>query len=450
VELPESCTKFFNKHWKHIKIGAWSLAGMTALSTLYYFSADIKSQLQASLVGSEQPVELGAFPMVVPTIKYGFAIDTFQVVEQSVQSGQFLGDILLQQKLDYPAIEKLVANSAKVFDARQLRVGRPYTILTKDPEQRGEYLIYEPNVYEYIVFHLQGELKAERVKREVTTEMTSASGNLESSLWNAIVGQGLSYELAAKMEDALQWSIDFHHLQKGDEFKLVYEQNLIEGEPVGIGKVHAAYYKTGQNEYHAIFYDNGKQDGYYDLEGRPMKRGFLKAPVKYAHISSYYNLNRFHPILKHVRPHYGTDYAAPMGTPIYAVGDGVVEEASYTNGNGNYVKIKHDATYQTQYLHMQKFAEGIRRGAHVKQGQVIGYVGATGLATGPHVCFRFWKDGKQVNHLNLKFPPAKPLGPEDLPAFEELRDQYLAIFNQTPTASQPEMAAATPQQQGNP
>lgn len=449
MELPDSLTKFFIRNWKYLKISALSISGLLAVSTLYYFSADVKGQMRASLVGSEKPVELSSFPVVVPTMKYGFALDTFQVVEQTVQPGQFLGDILLQQKMDYPSIEKLVANSTKVFDVRQLRVGKPFTILTKDPEQRGEYLIYEPNVYEYVVFQLQGELKAERVKREVTTKVQASAGNLESSLWNAIVGQGLSYELAAKMEDALQWSIDFHHLQKGDEFKLVYDQNYIEDEAVGIGQVHAAYYKTGKNEYHAIYYDNGKQSGYYDLEGRPMKRGFLKAPVKYAHISSYYNLNRFHPILKHVRPHYGTDYAAPYGTPIYAVGDGVVAEASYTNGNGNFVKIKHDATYQTQYLHMQKFAEGIRRGAHVKQGQVIGYVGATGLATGPHVCFRFWKDGKQVNHLNLKFPPANPLGPEDMPAFQELREQYLALLGSAQILKTEEETVAA-NQQGNP
>ncbi|HQU58195.1 MAG: peptidoglycan DD-metalloendopeptidase family protein [Phaeodactylibacter sp.] len=419
------------------------------LGTLYYFSSGLKQQLQASLVASERPAELGAFPITVPTIKYGFAIDTFQVFEKTIQSGQFLGDILIQQNMDYPSIEQLVRNASDVFDVRQFRVGNPFTILTKDSTQTADYLIYEPNVYEYIVFHLKGDLKAERIKREVTSEVKSAAGALETSLWNAIVGQGLSYDLADKMEDALQWSIDFHHLQKGDEFKLVYDQNFIEGEPVGIGSVHAAYYKTGENEYHAIYFDNGKESGYYDLEGRPMKRGFLKAPVKFSRISSYYNLNRFHPILKRVRPHFGTDYAAPYGTPIYAVGDGVIEKASYTNGNGNFVKIRHDGTYQTQYLHMQKFGPGIRTGVHVKQGQVIGYVGSSGLATGPHVCFRFWKDGKQVNHLNLKFPPAKPLPEADMPQFKMLRDQYLELLSQAKEVKVEEDGATTAKK-GNP
>jgi len=370
-----------------------------------------------------------------------------------VQSGAFLGDILQDLGMDYPSIEQLVANAEDVFDVRHFRVGKPYTVLADPAQEQAEYLVYEPNAYEYVVFELQGEYQVERRKREVEIKPGEMAGLLESSLWNAIVGQGESYELASKMEDALQWSIDFHHLQKGDEFKLVYNRQFIEGEEVGIGDVQAAYYKTGGNEYHAIYYasEDGKHEGYYDLEGRPMKRGFLKAPVKYSRISSYYNLNRYHPILKRRRPHYGTDYAAPYGTPIYAVGDGVVTRASYTKGNGNYVKIKHDDTHQTQYLHMQKFAKGISPGVHVKQGEVIGYVGSTGLATGPHVCFRFWKNGRQVNHLKIKFPPAEPLPEEELPQFFELRDQYVAQMDDIqPVQPQQELAATTDETSSNP
>jgi murein DD-endopeptidase MepM/ murein hydrolase activator NlpD len=442
VDLPESLNKLVIKGQqqikklvvKHQQILKQSLVGLliiTAISSLYFLSRNHQDQLQASLAASEKAIDIDAFPITVPTLKYGFAVDTFQLVENTIQSGQFLGDILQKYKIDYQTIEQLVTNAKDVFDVRQLRVGKPYTILTKDSTASADYFIYEPSVYEYIVFDLKDDLQVERVERTVTSEIRASTGSLESSLWNAIVGQGLSYDLASKMEDALQWSVDFHHLQKGDEFKLIYDQNFIEEEEVGIGNVHAAYYKTGINEYYAIYYENEKGDisGYYDLKGHPMKRGFLKAPVKYSRISSYYNLNRFHPILKRRRPHYGTDYAAPYGTPIYAVGDGVVSRASYTKGNGNFVKIKHDDTFETQYLHMQKFAKGISPGVHVQQGQVIGYVGSTGLATGPHVCFRFWKNGKQVNHLNIKFPPAKPLPEEEMPAFNKLKDQYLEQLN---------------------
>jgi murein DD-endopeptidase MepM/ murein hydrolase activator NlpD len=243
-----------------------------------------------------------------------------------------------------------------------------------------------------------------------------------------MVDRGYSYELTAKMEQALKWSIDFHHLQKDDEFRLVYEQDYVEGKAVAVGNVMAAQYTTADTVFHSIYFDNGaesKETGYYDLAGKPMNAGFLKAPVEYARISSYYSLNRLHPILKYRRPHYGTDYAAPYGTPIIAVGNGTVSNASYTGGNGNYVKIRHNETYETQYLHMQKIAAGIRPGVAVRQGQVIGYVGSTGLATGPHVCFRFWKNGQQVNHLKMDLPPAKPLPDSLMGKFVAIRDLYL-------------------------
>ena len=330
-----------------------------------------QQNFQASVSGAGD-VDLGCFPIVVPTVKYGFAIDTFQVVEGTIEPNKVFGDMLTSHGVDYPTIDKIVANAQGVFDLRRMQSGKPFMFLTKDDAQGADYFIYEPNVYEYVVFHLKGDLKVERVERPVQKEVRTADGVLESSLWQTMVDNGLSYELTAKMEDALQWSIDFHHLQKGDEFRLVFEENKIDGEQVGVGNVYAAYYNTSGNEYYAIWYEHGDISGYYDLEGRPMKKSFLKAPVKYSRISSYFNMNRFHPILKRTRPHLGTDYAAPYGTPIYAVGDGVVAEASYTGGNGNFVKIKHDDTYQTQYLHMQKFASGIRKGVHVRQGQVIG------------------------------------------------------------------------------
>ncbi|MBK6904774.1 MAG: peptidoglycan DD-metalloendopeptidase family protein [Saprospirales bacterium] len=408
-----------------------------------------QQNFQASVSGSDE-IDLGSFPIVVPTLKYGFAIDTFQVTEGTIEPNKVFGDMLTARGVDYPTIDKIVANSQGVFDLRKMQKGKPFMILAKDPTQGADYFIYEPNVYEYIVFHLKGDLEVERVERPVQKEVRTADGVLESSLWQTMVDNGLSYELTAKMEDALQWSIDFHHLQKGDEFRLVFEENQIDGEQVGVGNVYAAYYNTSGNEYYAIWYEHGDIAGYYDLEGRPMKKSFLKAPVKYSRISSYFNMNRFHPILKRTRPHLGTDYAAPYGTPIYAVGDGVVTEASYTGGNGNFVRIKHDDAYQTQYLHMQKFASGIRKGVHVRQGQVIGYVGSTGLATGPHVCFRFWKNGKQVNHLNLNFPPPLPLPKEELPGFKIVRDKYLQMFQDLAAASDPECGEEDKTESGEP
>ena len=404
-------------------LALYSLAGTFLILSNRQTTVEKNHLIQIDIDPSE---ELGAFPIPVPTIKYGFAIDTFQVLSRTIQRNDFLADILLDQQIEYPVIDQLVKNSEGIFDIKNLRVGNDYVLLTKDSLSAPEYLVYEPSVYEYVVFELKDSLRVTRVERPVSTKVNTAEGTIESSLWNTMIDNGLSFELAAEMENALQWSIDFHRIQKGDEFKLVFEEKYIEGEAVGIGRLEAAYFKNYDKEFYAIFFEGEEEHAYYDLEGKPMKRAFLKSPIKkFSRISSYFNLNRFHPVLRRRRPHLGTDYAAPYGTPIQAVGNGVVTKASYTKGNGNFVKIRHDKTYETQYLHMQKFAKGIRPGVHVQQGDIIGYVGATGLATGPHVCFRFWKDGRQINHLRLSFPAKDPLPVAELPAFFEVRDDYL-------------------------
>lgn len=418
---------YFKRNITRLYTAAFIVVCISSLTAVLYTTPTL---FQPKIQASNDSIELGAFPITLPTIKYGFVIDDFQVIEGKIETGTFLGSILNKQHVDYQSIDKLVKNARPVFDVRKFRPNKPYTILTKDSTAQAEYFIYEPSVFEYVVFHLKGDMEVTRIKREISTEIKTSAGLLKSTLWQAMLDNGMTIELADKMEDALQWSIDFHHLQKNDEFKLVYEEQSIDGKVVGVGKVEAAYYKTGINEYYSLAYKTETEDGYYDLEGRPMKSTFLKSPVKFSRISSHYNLNRFHPILKRHRPHFGTDYAAPYGTPILAVGNGVVSIASYTGGNGNYVKIRHDKVHETQYLHMQKFAAGIHAGAQVKQGQVIGYIGSTGLATGPHVCFRFWKNGKQVNHLNLKFPPTKALEEKELPGYFKVRDQYLELLKQ--------------------
>ena len=373
-------------------------------------------------------VDLDAFPIQIPTTKYGFVIDTFQVIEKTIERGEFLADILLRHQVNYPLVDSLVKKSKGIFDTRNIRVGKPYTILFKDSTQRPEFFIYEPSVYNYVVFDLRDTLDVYKAERPVSKTVEIAEGTIESNLWNTMVDQGLDFELAVKMELAMQWSVSFHTLQKGDHFKLVYEKDHIDGKPVGVGKLHAAYFKNGDKEHFATYFVGKEEEGYYNLNGKPMKKAFLKDPVRYTRISSRYNLRRFHPILRRRRAHLGTDYAAPYGTPIYAVGNGTVTDARYTKGNGRFVKIHHNETYQTQYLHMQKFASGIRAGVKVVQGQVIGYVGSTGLATGPHVCFRFWKNGRQVNHLNLSFPTTKPLPESEIPAYEKIRDHYLEMM----------------------
>lgn len=385
----------------------------------------------ASLIpfGSNTPIS--EFKVVSPTVKYGFALDTFQVVQDKILPDQAFSEILASHKVDFNTIHELTQKAKDIFNFSKVIPGHNYMVLSKDSTQGADYLIYEPDAFRYVVFNFKGTPDVKEVKREVKTTEREASGIINESLWNTMVENGLSYEITDKMEDALKWSVDFHHLQDSDQFKLIFEEQSIDGKVVGIGKLKAAYYKNAakDQEHYAIYFEDGAFKGYFNKEGRPMKAGFLKSPLKFSHVSSHFNMHRLHPILGYVRPHLGTDYAAPYGTPILAVADGTILESRFGSGNGNYVKIKHDRIYQTQYLHMSRFAKGIRPGAHVHQGQVIGYVGATGLATGPHVCFRFWKNGRQVNHLREKLPSPSIMNKKELDKFKFYRDEILASLD---------------------
>ena len=378
---------------------------------------------------------LGAFELNEPTLKYGFALDTFQVIEDVIAEGEYLSDILSRHGVSLLQIDKLAKNTREVFDARNIRAGKSYTLFKDRFTGEPLHMVYEPSVFNYIVYDLKEDPTAEFVEREITMKLETAAGIVESNLWNAMVGNGYSFDLAVRMEDALAWTIDFHHILKGDKFKLIYEQQYINGKKVGIGEIKGAYYQNAGNDYYAIRFENDKHNGFYDLEGRSMEKAFLKSPVKYSRISSRFSGRRFHPVLKRHKAHLGTDYAAPRGTPIFAVADGVVTKASRSRGNGNYVKIKHDKTYSTQYLHMHGFAKGIRSGVHVKQSQVIGYVGSTGLATGPHVCFRFWKNGRQVNHMKENLPPPEPMPSKDIPAFMLVKEKVYQQLESIPWPS---------------
>ncbi len=399
---------------------------------MFYPSArNDNNSMGASLVSLDEQMEeeIGFFPIVVPTIKYGLVLDTFQVEEGKIQKKQTLGTLLTGYGMDLLSIETLVKNASGVFNInRNFRVGKDYLLLLDRQTGKPKHLVLEPSVFEYVVFNLQGELNVQKVEREVDTKLKSVSGEISSSLWAALTQNEVDAEAASKMEDALECFVDFSHTQKGDRFKLLFEEKLIAGKTVGSNQVYAVSYHREGKDYYAFWYDDGVTKGFFDAEGASAKKGFLKSPLKFTRISSNFNPRRFHPILKTVRPHLGTDYAAPTGTPIYSIGEGVVEEAAFTKGNGKYVKIKHDKTYQTQYLHMSRFAKGIRRGTKVTQGQVIGYVGSTGLATGPHVCFRFWKNGKQVNHLREKLPQSKKMSPDKLNDFYKIRDNYLMMM----------------------
>lgn len=411
----------------------WVLAGtVAATGALLINTLELSKTRQAAALVMAQP-ELDALPVVPANMRWGFAIDEFHLFEDELRYGDVLGEKLIKMGLSYPEVARLVENAKDVFNITSMRRGKNLNFLSHEKGAKPVFMIYEPSPYEYVQFQLEEPYKVSVIKRDVVTEVKASSGVLETSFWQALTDNGLSDELADGMIDVLASSVDFYHQKVGDRFKVVYEQHYVEGEAVGTGKIIAAVYQRDDKEYFAFRFDKeGEKTNYFDFDGRPARKAFLKSPVKYSRISSRYSQSRLHPILKYRRPHFGTDYAAPYGTPILAVAEGVVTEAGHRGGNGNYVKIRHDGSYETQYLHMRGFAKGIKRGTRVAQGQTIGYVGSTGLATGPHVCFRFWKNGRQVDHLRLNLPQPKPISGELLAEFCVVRDQLIQQLNEVP------------------
>lgn len=390
---------------------------LATIVILGYHSEKIKYQESNEVSSSEKTAQT----------LFGFNLDSVYIENNTIAKNDVFGGILSSLGLSSNTIMLLEHESKNVFNMRNIRAGAKYHIIKSDEcAEKPLAVIYEPDMYSYVVYDVSSEQpKVERIEKEITTCEEYVEGTIQGSLWKALENENVSAAMIDKMEEALSSSVDFYHVKKGDEFKLLYEKKFVEGEFVGMGKLIAANYINNSGSHYSILYEDDEDEGYYDTEGRPAKKSYLKAPVKYSRISSNFNLRRFHPVKKKVIAHLGTDYAAPYGTPIHAVADGVVEVAGYTSNNGYYVKVKHDKVYQTQYLHMSRFAKGVRSGTKVKQGQTIGYVGATGLATGPHVCFRFWKNGRQVNHLREKLPAAQPMNMTKLPAFFEHRDKVL-------------------------
>lgn len=355
--------------------------------------------------------------------EFGYVLNDYTVIKDTIQKGESFGEILDRHHIDYPTIYKIAEAAKDTFDIRRLRAGKPYTILaTRDSLEKARVFIYQPNKVEYLIVDFRDSIQTKFGRKEVRVVEKTASGVIESSLSEAIEGQNLNYILAHEMSDIYAWTIDFFHLQKGDSFKLIYEEKFINDTiPVGIGNIKAAYFVHKDKPMYAFNYvtDSTKNlNDYYDENAKTLRRQFLKAPIKFSRISSRYNLSRRIKLYgNRVRAHKGTDFAANVGTPIMSTANGTVIESRYRGGNGNYVKIRHNSVYTTQYLHMKKRA--VKKGEYVKQGDVIGYVGMTGNTSGPHVCYRFWKNGKQVDPFKQKLPEADPIR-------EDLKSDYFS------------------------
>jgi len=377
--------------------------------------------------------------------KFGYDLSEHHIQSSVLGYNQFLGDILTEHGVDFSEIATLEERAKDIYSVRKVRAGKKYHLIKKDSCVAGcKAFIYEPDPLRYVVYNFEDSITVDIVDKKFDICLESASGTIESSLWNAMIDQQINPSVIDLMEDALASSVSFYHTKVGDRFKVIYERKYIDGKPIALGRLLGAYYENQQGQYYSVYYENEEYGGFYDEEGRPTKKSFLLSPIRAGRISSRYNLRRLHPIKRRRIPHRGTDYAAPYGTPIRAVADGVVTAASYTKNNGKYIKVKHDGTYTTQYLHMQKFGKGMRPGSKVVQGQTIGYVGSTGLATGPHVCFRFWKNGQQVDHLRENFPPADPMPVEQLPLFYNQRDQLKGMLDDIPFGGDQEQLADIP------
>ena len=354
--------------------------------------------------------------------EFGFTLNDFKVVNDTIETGDTFGKLLGEEGYDAGAIHKITESIKDTFNLRDIRVGKPFTMLkNKKAPHKLQVFIYQPDALSYYVVDLRDSIAtASKKVRPVTVKRRLIAAEIEGSLSETLSNAGASPALAHELSEIYAWTIDFFKIQKGDKFAVAVNERFIEDTIyAGLENIEAAYFEyKGKRIYGFPFKQDttARKFDYYDEEGKVLKSMFLKAPLKFSRISSRFSLRRFHPVQGRWKAHNGTDYAAPHGTPIMSTANGVVERTGYTSGNGNYVKIRHNSTYSTQYLHMSKIL--VRRGQRVSQGEVIGRVGSTGLATGPHVCYRFWKNGVQVDALKQRFPSAEPMAAKHKPRFD--------------------------------
>ena len=396
------------------KIAGSLILVCTLLIILYL----VKSQdLEINEPESISIENMSEIPPVPPKDRYGFEYSSYEVVESAIKRNESLYIILNRHGVSPEKIYQIQKKAAGIINLARMIPGQEYKIY-KGKKDEVEAFVWRRSDTEYFVIRWENEITIENGIIPVDVKMNAVSGAIESSLANAIYQQGVSQKLIVELANIYAWTVDFYGLRKGDRFKAVYENRYVDDEYIGIGTIHAAEFVHRGDIKRAYFFDNGEQTGYFDEDGNSLRRAMMRVPFEYnPRISSGFSRNRMHPILNRRRPHYGTDYAAPTGTPILAAGDGVITEAQRRGGNGNIVQIKHNSVYKTAYLHMSRFGPGIRAGVKVKQGQVIGYVGQTGLATGPHLCYRLYKNGAPLNSVTYDFPPDEGLRAEFMNEF---------------------------------
>jgi len=404
------------------KILIWAVSFILLLQVAYYIFDYYETKRIMEELAKQPEVKIPE-----PVMLFNIPIDSFNVVPGKVRSGQNLSDILVSKGISMSKIDEISKKSILTFDVRKMKVDNPYYFfMNKKNASKVDYFIYEINPVDYVVYQLSDSLRIYKEKKPIETLVKSASGVITSSLWNALAAQALDYNLALSLSDIYQWSIDFYGLQKGDKFRVVFEENFVNGKSIGIGRIFAAQFFHAKENFYAFRFTQDNEDSYFDDKGQSLKKAFLKAPLKFSRISSSFSASRFHPVLKIYRPHFGVDYAAPTGTPVMSIGDGtVIAKAYQAAGGGNYLKIKHNSVYTTSYMHLSGYASGISNGTRVRQGQVIGYVGATGLASGPHLDFRVFFNGSPMDPLKVKSEPGIPVDKKYMANYTIHRDSMM-------------------------
>jgi len=372
----------------------------------------------------------GKMDSVTHSYYYGILSDSLIVENDYVRNNETLGSIFAKHGISNLILNLVVSLSDSIFDYKKIREGEPYSFLfKKDSLKTLSYFIYEINPFEYILYSFDTLPGVKVIKRKLETKIDTTSGIITSSLWKTMTDKNMDINLIIQMSDVYAWVIDFYDVKVGDKFKIIYEKKYADDKYVSIGKIKGAWFFHNGNSYTAVLFKSDSNENYYNEKGENLKHAFLKAPLDFTRISSRFSPSRMHPILKIRRPHFGVDYSAPIGTPVKAIGNGTIVSMGFNGGAGRMIKVRYNSVYSSVYMHLSGFAKGLKSGSAVSQGQVIGYVGSSGLSTGPHLDFRVYKNNQPVDPLKIDSPPDKPVKQDKMKEFDILKDKILLFLN---------------------
>ena len=415
----------------HIITAAVSAAVIAVLTVVAVFIIPAEETIEENIVSETEEPEIQE-PVAT---RYGMPEDDFIFTYDTIRHKETLANVMYRLGFTSNDIYCLTQCPDSIFNEKKIKPGQACALLSsKDSTRR--YFVYETSPKSYVTFDIADGFRATRCEKPASWRESEVAGRVNSSLWVAMEESGTSPQLAVLMSHIFGWSIDFFGIQKGDEFRLLYSQEYVEETPLNNYRIDAASFCASGNTVYAIPFTQGDEELFYNIDGNSLEGAFLKAPLDFYRISSKFTNSRYHPVLKRYRAHHGVDYAAPKGTPVYAIGSGKVIKKGYqANGGGNYIKIRHNSTYTTSYMHLSKFAKGLKEGDYVKQKQVIGYVGSTGLSTGPHLDFRVYENGKPINPLTIKSQPKMPISEENREAFNAVKDSLASRLAGIPSVT---------------